>query len=131
MKKVIASLVFALSALFATAAFAQGNFTLRADVPFSFSVEGRHYGAGYYELRSVNSSTVRLVNMETGDVSLIRLVFSEQAALWNIAPPKLRFIVNGESFYLVSLVDGYGNGWQVPVTSQIREAVLASARQPS
>lgn len=131
MRKIIVTLVFALFAFFATAAFAQANFTLRADVPFSFSVEGHHYDAGYYELRSINSSTVRLVNMETGDVSLIRLFPSEQASLWNIASPKLRFVVNGESFYLVSLVDGYGNGWQVPVTSKYLGEELTSARKPS
>jgi hypothetical protein len=133
MRKIIVTLVFALFAFFATAAFAQANFTLRADVPFSFSVEGRHYDAGYYELRSINSSTVRLVNMETGDVSLIRLSFSEQPSIWNwnIASPKLRFLVNGESYYLVSLVDGYGNGWQVPVTSKDLREALASNRKPS
>ena len=131
MRKIIVTLVFALFAFFATAAFAQANFTLRADVPFSFSVEGHHYDAGYYELRSINSSTVRLVNMETGDVSLIRLFPSEQASLWNIPSPKLRFVVNGESFYLVSLVDGYGNGWQVPVTSKDLGEELTSTRKPS
>jgi hypothetical protein len=131
MRKIIVTLVFALFAFFATAAFAQANFTLRADVPFSFSVEGRHYDAGYYELRSINSSTVQLVNMETGDVSLIRLFFSEQPSIWNIASPKLRFVVNGESFYLVSLIDGYGNGWQVPVTSQDLREAFASRRNPS
>jgi hypothetical protein len=131
MKKLIVILVFVLFAFFATAAFAQGYFALRADVPFSFSVEGRHYDAGYYELRSINSSTVRLVNMETGDGSLIQLIPSEHASMWTIAPPRLRFVVNGESFYLVSLVDGFGNGWQVPVTSKGFAAVLASGRKPS
>jgi hypothetical protein len=131
MKKLIVALIFALFAFLATAAFAQANFTLRADVPFSFSVEGRHYDAGYYELRSINSSTVRLVNMETGDVSLIRFFPSEQATLWSIASPRLSFVVNGESFYLVSLVDGYGNGWKVPVTTKDLREALASLRRPS
>jgi len=131
MKKVIITLVFALSAFFATAAFAQANFILRADVPFAFSVEGHRYNAGYYELRSINSGTVRLVNMETGDVSLLRLFPSEQASSWNILSPRLRFVVYGESLCLVSLVDGAGNGWQVPVTSRAMEEVIASSRPPS
>lgn len=131
MKRIIVTLVFALFAFPATAAFAQANFTLRADVPFSFSVNGHHYDAGYYELRTVNSSTVRLVNMETGDASLIRFFPSEQASSWNILSPRLRFVVNGESFYLVSLVDGYGNGWQVPVTSPDLRQALALSREPS
>src|SRR5262249_905224 len=99
------------------------------DVPFSFSVGGHHYDAGYYELRSINSSTVRLVNLETGEARLIKLTVSEQATIWNITRPRLRFVVSAENFYLVSLVDGYGNGWQVPVTSQ-RLAAIASSRNP-
>ena len=131
MKKIIVALVFALFALFATAAYAQANFVLVADVPFSFTVEGRHYDAGYYELRTLNNNTfntsvVQLVNMETGDVNLIRLIPTEQANIRNISPPKLRFVINGESFNLVSLVDGWGNGWQVPVRFRGVGETLAS-----
>ena len=132
MKKNTVALVFALFAFFAATAFAQGNFTLRADVPFSFSVGGRHYDAGHYELRSsTKNSTVRLVNMETGDVHLIKLYPSEQAINWTINPPSLHFVVDGERFYVVSLVEGYANGWQVPVMSKGRGTVLASGRKPS
>jgi hypothetical protein len=131
MKKIIVILIFALFAFLATTAFAQANFTLQADVPFSFSVEGHQYDAGYYQLHSINSTTVRLVNMETGAVSLIRLSFSEQPSIFTIVSPKLRFVVNGESYYLVSLVDGYGNGWQVPPTFKDLRQVLASSRKPS
>ena len=131
MRKIIVILVLTLFAFFATTAFAQANFTLQADVPFSFSVEGHQYDAGYYQLRSINSTTVRLVNMETGAVSLIRLSFSEQPSIFIIASPKLRFVVNGESYYLVSLVDGYGNGWQVPPTFKDLRQTLASSRKPS
>lgn len=136
MKKIIVTLVFALFALFATAAYAQANFVLLADVPFSFSVEGRQYDAGYYELRTLNNTTfnnsvVQLVNMETGQVNLIRLMPSEQASIWNIPSPKLRFVIAGEGFHLVSLVDGHGNGWQVPVTFQGLGEALAYGRKPS
>jgi hypothetical protein len=133
MKKTIVTLVFALFAFFATTAFAQGNFTLRADVPFSFSVGGHQYNAGSYELRSssISSSTVRLVNMETGDVHLIKIFLSEQASNWKINPPTLHFVSNGEKFYLVSLVEGDGNGWQAPATSIDLGTVPASGRRPS
>jgi len=132
MKKIIVTLVFALFAFFATTAFAQGNFTLRADVPFSFSVGGHQYNAGSYELRSsVKNSTVRLVNMETGEVHMIKLYPSEQAVNWKINPPSLHFVVNGKRFYLVSLVEGYGNGWQVPATTIDLATAPASGRRPS
>jgi hypothetical protein len=132
MKKSIVTLVFALFAFFATTAFAQGNFTLRADVPFSFSVGGHQYNAGSYELRSSDkNSTVRLVNMETGEVHFIKLYPSEQAVNWKINPPTLHFVVNGKRFYLVSLVEGYSNGWQVPGTFIDLGTVPASGRRPS
>ena len=131
MKKTIVTLVFALFAFFATTAFAQGNFTLRADVPFSFSVGGHQYNAGLYELRSSDKNgTVRLVNMETGEVRLIKLYPSEQAVNWKINPPSLRFVANGNRLYLVSLVEGYGNRWQVPVTPETEVTVLAYGRKP-
>jgi hypothetical protein len=107
----------------ATTAFSQANFTLRADVPFSFSIDGRHCAAGSYELRTINSSTVRLLNIETGDVRLVRLISPEQAGSgWNRAAPVLRFVRNGEHAYLISLTDGDGNGWNVPVASKDLEA---------
>jgi hypothetical protein len=132
MKKAIVTLVLALFAFVATDAVAQAMFTLRADVPFSFSVDGRHYAAGPYELRSITSSTVRLVNIETGDAGVVKLIPGEAAgSIWSIAPPVLRFVLNGESAVLVSLVDGYGNGWQVPAASRDIGALAASGRRPS
>src|SRR5262245_48245557 len=70
MKKVIVALVFALFALGATTAFSQGNFSMRADVPFAFSINGHQYAAGPYELRTINSNTVHLFNAQTGDSGL-------------------------------------------------------------
>jgi len=132
MKKLIVIVVFALFAFFATAAYSQANFTLSADVPFSFSIEGRPYAPGPYYLRSINSSTVLLVNMVTGDVSVAKLIpTGQEGFIWNMDTPKLRFVLNGERANLVSLVDGYGNGWQVPVTSNNFGATLASGRKPS
>jgi len=127
MKKVIVTLVLALFAFGAKSAFSQATFTLRADVPFGFSVDGRHFDAGSYELRTINISTVRLLNMETGDGGLVRFTSSGQAeSLWNGAAPMLRFVRNGESAYLVSLIDAYGNGWQVPVAPRDLEASRGS-----
>lgn len=122
MKKATITLVLALLAL-ATTAFSQVNFTLRADVPFTFSIEGRQYAAGSYELRSIKNSTVRLLNMETGDASLFKIINSEAGRGRNMAAPVLRFVVNGEHGYLISLTDGDGNGWNVPVASKDLEAL--------
>jgi hypothetical protein len=125
MKKVIVTLVLALFAFGAKNAFSQAIFTLRADVPFTFSIEGRDYAAGPYELRSINRSTVRLLNMETNDARFVMVVNSEQARTgWNrAAAPGLRFVLNGGTAYLVSLTEGNGNSWNVPMASKDLEAL--------
>ena len=123
MKRIAITLVLMVVAFAAMTAFAQPNFTLRADVPFAFSIEGRHYAAGSYEVRTINSCTVRLLNMDTGDAGLVRLISLEQAqSRWNRAAPVLRFAVNGKRAYLMSLTDGDGNGWHVPVAAKDLEA---------
>ena len=119
MKKSIVALVLGLSAFVAPTAFAQVNSTLRADVPFAFSIEDRHFDAGSYQLRTINSSTVQLVNIQTGDAGLIRLMISDKAqSPVNKAAPMLRFVVNGEHAYLLSMTDGSGNSWQVPLAAR-------------
>lgn len=124
MKKANVPLVLALFAFVATAAFSQASFTLRADVPFAFSIDGRHYAAGSYELRTINISTVRLLNIETGASGLVKVISSEQAGSgWNRAAPVLRFVQNGERACLISLTDGDGNSWNVPVASKDLEAL--------
>ena len=118
MKKAIVALVFTLFAFAAATAFSQANFTLRADVPFAFSAEDRQFAAGSYELRTINNSTIRLINTQTGDAGLVRLMISEKGQSGKRAAPVLRFIVNGEHAYLKSMTDHDGNGWQVPVKAR-------------
>src|SRR5215831_2304803 len=102
MKKATIAFVLAVVVFAATSAFAQAN--LRADVPFGFSADGKHYAAGSYLLRTINSSTVLVSNIKTGDAGLFMRVGPEQAKPGSsIAGPVLRFAVNGERAYLTSL----------------------------
>jgi hypothetical protein len=126
MKKALVALVFALSAFAATTAFSQANFTLRADVPFAFSIQDRQFTAGPYELRTINSSTVRLLNTRTGDACLIKLMISEKGQSWHRAAPALQFLGKGEHAYLQSMTDGDGNGWRVPVAAKYLEVARQS-----
>ena len=126
MKKAIVALVFALFAFAATTAFSQASITLRADVPFAFSINGHQYAAGPYELR-INNRIVYLFNPQTGDSSLFLTMMSEQGKSRGItATPVLRFQVNGEHAYLESLTDGDGNGWQVPAAARDMEVARQS-----
>ena len=123
MKKATIAFVLAVVVFAATSAFAQGNFALRADVPFGFSADGKHYAAGSYLLRTINSSTVLVSNIKTGEAGMFRRISPEQAkAGGSIAGPVLRFAVNGERAYLTSLTDGDGNGWHVRIAKQDLEA---------
>ena len=130
MKKLIVTLAVALFGFAAAPAFSQGNFSLRADVPFAFSIDGHQYAAGPYELRTINSSIVHLINVQTGDSGLFVTRISEYGkSRGNGAAPVLRFQVNGEHAYLESMTDRDGNGWQVPVAARDLELARQAARQ--
>lgn len=120
MKKATIALVLTVFAFAATTALAQAGYALRADVPIDFSVDGRHYAAGPYELRAINSSTIKLSNMKTGDTGFARIGSPDQAkAGWNTV---LRFAVDGERAYLISLTNGDGMTWKVHVADRDLEA---------
>src|SRR5215467_14604633 len=115
MKKVTIALVLTMVAFAATTALAQARFTVRADVPMGFSVNGQHYSAGSYELRTISSGAIRLLNMKTGEAGLLRLRIPDQA---KSSPPVLRFAVSGKRAWLTSFSDGQGTTWQFPVAER-------------
>jgi len=119
MKRAVIALVLTVLALAATTAFAQASVDLRADVPIGFSVNGQHYSAGSYELRTVSRGAIRLLNIKTGETGLLRLIIPDQAKL---SPPVLRFAVNGKRAWLISFSDGQGTTWQFPVAARDLEA---------
>lgn len=119
MKKTTIALVLTVFAFAASAALAQANFILHADVPIGFSVDGQHYPAGSYELRTINSSTIQLRNMKTGAAGLASLRSPDQA---KSGQPVLRFAVDGERAFLISLTNAEGMTWQVLVAKGDLEA---------
>jgi hypothetical protein len=127
MKRIAIALVLTLVAFAATSSFAQAG-SLRFDVPFGFSADGKHYSAGQYQLCTVSSGTTQLRqlrNLKTGDSSLIMLKSPINAGI-GAAAPKVRFAVNGEYGYLTSLTDHSGTTWKVPVAERDLEASRGS-----
>src|SRR5215472_15320192 len=120
MKKVTIALVLTMVAFAATTALAQSQIAVRADVPMGFSVDGQHYSAGSYELRTISTRIIRLQNRKTGQAGLVTLKSPDQAKL--SAPPVLRFAVNGKRAWLTSFSDGQGTTWQVRVAARDLEA---------
>ena len=99
MKKAALVLVLTVFALAATTALAQARLALRVDVPIGFSADGRHYSAGSYELRTINSGTIRLQNIKTGYSGLVMLKSPDQA---KSSAPVLRFSDIGKRAWLTS-----------------------------
>jgi hypothetical protein len=121
MKKAALVLVLTVFAFVATTALAQGWFTLRAEVPIGFSVDGQHYSAGCYELRTISGSIIRLRNLKTGEAGFLRPINPDQSKT-SAAAPVLRFAVSGKRAWLTSFSDGDGTTWQIPVASSDLEA---------
>jgi len=112
MKKVAIALVLAVVVLAATSSLAQ-TISLRADVPIAFSIDGRHYAAGPYQLRTIAYNAVELRNAKTGDAGLVKLTYHDQGVGVNNPAPNLKFALNGRRACLMSLTDGWGNTWKV------------------
>jgi len=123
MKKATIALVLTMLAFAATTALAQAHFTLRADVPMGFAVEGKQYAAGPYMLRAVHGNRFQLSNIRTGNTSFVLLINHDQVKSGrNSATPVLRFWVNGKRALLTSLTDAAGNTWGIPVAQSDLEA---------
>ena len=123
MKKAAIALVLTVVAFAATSTLAQANFTLHADVPFNFAIDGRQYAAGPYELQTINSNAMRLHNTKTGASGLVMLTTRQNPKVGvSSATPQLRFVLNGDRGYLLSLTDQEGNTFRVPVARRDLEA---------
>lgn len=128
MKKTTIAILLAWVAFAATNAIAQEHITLRFDAPFNFSVDGKHYSAGSYQLRTFANNTFEVCNIKTGDAGLVRVIKLEQAnAGWNKTSPALRFAMDGERIYLTSLTDSEGNGWHVRGAEKEMEAARSQS----
>ena len=125
MKKVAITLVLAVVAFTATSGLAQ-TISLRADVPIAFSIDGRHYAAGPYQLRTIAYNVVVLRNAKTADAGFVKLMYHDQGVGVNNPAPNLKFAVNGRRACLMSFTDGAGNTWKVHVAPSDLEASVGS-----
>src|SRR5215467_7551445 len=120
MKRIAIALVLTLVAFAATSGFAQIG-SLHFTVQFGFSVDGRPYPAGSYELRTISSGTGelrQLRNLKTGDSGFIVLDKPIRPAVGASGEtPKLTFVVSGRYGYLTSLADS-ANTWSVHIAER-------------
>jgi hypothetical protein len=115
MKRIAITFVLTLVAFAATSSFGQ-SCSLRFDVPFAFSADGRSYAAGHYELCVITGGSMQtrqLRNIKTGDSSFVTLKSPNKSV--DSAAASVKFASNGERSYLTSLSD-YGTTWKVPVS---------------
>jgi len=123
MKKAALALVLVVISLAAMSSFSQAHFTLKADVPFDFTVDGRQYAAGSYELATINPDGLVLRNAKTGQAALIPLSSrTDPAAGVHSAIPQLSFVVSDGRGSLRMISDPEGHNWRVPVSKRELEA---------
>lgn len=126
MKKIAIALVLTVSSL-ATTAFAQGNFNMRANIPFAFSIDAHLYEAGAYTLQAKNSNGVALRNQKTGQTVIVPLLSPNKAKL---AAAHLNFSIAGAHATLRNITDAEGHTWKVPVSRKDREMEAAAKSEP-
>lgn len=117
-KMAIALALITITGLTATAVFAQGNFTMRANVPFAFSIDGRTYDAGTYTLQAKNSNGVVLHNQKTGQSVIVPLLSQNRA---RYADAHLNFSASGTRATLHNITDAEGHTWKVPVSRKVMD----------
>ena len=122
MKKVTIALAMAVVGFAATSGLSR-TISMRADVPIAFSLDGRLYAAGAYQLRTIADHAVRLSNAKTGDSAFVTFMRYDKGNGVN-TKPNLKFIAKGRRAYLISFTDGDGNTWTVHVSRADLEACL-------
>jgi len=122
MKKAALGIVLTFVVMAVNSSLAQAHFTLHADIPFSFSIDGKKYAAGHYELRSVTEWRVQLQNLETGASGMFMLGGQDYKVGVSAGTPQLRFVVSGAHGYLVSLTEATGKSYQIQIASRDVEA---------
>jgi hypothetical protein len=82
---------------------AQGNQQYRADVPFSFEANGKHYSAGEYTVgplsQIANPGGIALRNLDTGKARILGVTSNHGDNDWNV-PARLIFLKVGGQYTL-------------------------------
>jgi hypothetical protein len=134
MKKQLLSFLGTLGLLMvAASAFAQ-NIHVRANVPFSFSIDKGTLPAGQYEIRAIDAAGGHVLAINNGEAKMGRMFLtnpvSRAASLAYPENAKLVFKRYGDQYFLSQIwVPGSNTGRELPTS--VREAELARGLTPA
>jgi hypothetical protein len=124
---VLRSTILGLSVLGLSLATAQTSATLKASVPFGFSVGEKAMPAGECVIRTQAGPNV--VAVKCGDNSATFALANNVDEKDRKAPARLIFHRYGDRYYLSQIWPGYGgSGSQLPATAREREMTKTAAR---
>jgi len=112
-------------ALMISVPMTQAQNSVRANVPFAFSLNQSSMPAGGYEISSVNEKVISVRSLETGQARMLIASVHVQASQDQHA--KLVFHKYGDQYFLSQIWDGSGaDGIELPASKLEKELNMAS-----
>lgn len=132
MKKVLGCLSLGALAIVLAAPLSAQNLTLKASVPFEFTVAGHTMPAGDYEVGTINHEGVLAIRNASSDATLATITSLPTALPGDSGKVFLTFHRYGNDYFLAGIWDGYwATGRSIPMFSEEREkAKSASISKP-
>jgi len=112
-------------ALMISVPMSQAQNSVRANVPFAFSLEKTSMPEGGYEISSVDEKVISIRNLETGQARFLIASVHVQASQDQHA--KLVFHKCGDQYFLSQIWDGSADGIELPASKREKELSMASA----
>jgi hypothetical protein len=111
-------------ALMISVPMSQAQSSVRAKVPFAFSLEQTSMPAGGYEISHIDEKVISVRNLETGQARLLIASVRVQASQDQHA--KLIFHKCGDQYFLSQIWDGSADGIELPASKLEKELSMAS-----
>jgi hypothetical protein len=116
-------------ALVVSVPFVQAQ-SVKADVPFAFSMQGQSMPAGNYSIIAVSDRVLEVWNLDSRHGQLLAKQMSVQSS--KDQGPKLVFHKYGDQYFLSQIWDGQSDtGIQLPESKREKELKIASNNLPN
>lgn len=129
-RSIYGALMLLAAALLISVPMVQAQSQLKADVPFTFSVDKQSMSAGNYEIDSLNASVLVLRDLDTKQAQLLMKSHDVQAA--NIQNAHLVFHKYDNQYFLSQIWKGDSTmGIELPTSRHEKEIQMAGNSLPN
>ncbi len=129
-RSIYGALMLLAAALLISVPMVQAQSQLKADVPFTFSVDKQSMSAGNYEIDSLNANVLVFRDLDTKQARL--LMKSHDVLAANIQNPHLVFHKYGDQYFLSQIWKGYSStGIELPMSRHEKEIQMAGNSLPN